>query len=120
MTFSVAWEDYLQELRTGISAKTKRPYSTRYIADHINLSSRGGESKKSQGPTSAGPLASLLNLPLSELTPDYIAAWLSTERQNRPTVTAHAYRLLRAFIKWSNYQKNIKGSFLAIWHKITT
>lgn len=110
MTFSVAWEDYLQELRTGISAKTKRPYSTRYIADHINLSSRGGESKKrGQGPTSAGPLASLLNLPLSELTPDYIAAWLSTERQNRPTVTAHAYRLLRAFIKWSNYQKKYQG-----------
>lgn len=110
VTFSVAWEDYLQELRTGISAKTKRPYSTRYIADHINLSSRGGESKKrGQGPTSAGPLASLLNLPLSELTPDYIAAWLSTERQNRPTVTAHAYRLLRAFIKWSNYQKKYQG-----------
>jgi hypothetical protein len=49
VTFSSAWEDYLQELRTGISAKTKRPYSTRYIADHINLSSRGGESKKEAG-----------------------------------------------------------------------
>lgn len=93
-----------------ISAKTKRPYSTRYIADHINLSSRGGESKKrGRGPTSAGPLASLLDLPLSELTPENIAAWLSTERQNRPTVTAHAYRLLRAFIKWANYQKKYQG-----------
>lgn len=110
VTFSTAWEDYLQELRAGISAKTKRPYSTRYIADHLNLSSRGGESKKrGQGSTSAGPLASLLDLPLSELTPEYIAAWLSTERQNRPTVTAHAYRLLRAFIKWANYQKEYLG-----------
>ena len=55
VTFSSAWEDYLQELRTGISAKTKRPYSARYIADHVNLSSRGGESKKrGRGPTSAG------------------------------------------------------------------
>ncbi|HCS0281681.1 TPA: site-specific integrase [Enterobacter hormaechei subsp. xiangfangensis] len=110
VTFSSAWEDYLQELRTGISAKTKRPYSARYIADHVNLSSRGGESKKrGRGPTSAGPLASLLDLPLSELTPENIAAWLSTERQNRPTVTAHAYRLLRAFIKWANYQKKYQG-----------
>lgn len=109
-TFSIAWEDYLEELRTGISAKTKRPYSARYIADHINLSSRGGESKKrGRGPTSAGPLASLLDLPLSELTPENIAEWLSTERQNRPTVTAHAYRLLRAFIKWANYQKKYQG-----------
>ncbi|HDS8779863.1 TPA: integrase family protein [Klebsiella michiganensis] len=110
VTFSSAWEDYLHELRTGISAKTKRPYSARYIADHVNLSSRGGENKKrGQGPTSAGPLASLLNLPLSELTPVNIATWLSTERQNRPTVTAHAYRLLRAFIKWANYQKEYQG-----------
>ena len=109
-TFSSAWEDYLDELRTGISAKTKRPYSARYIADHVNLSSRGGESKKrGRGPTSAGPLASLLDLPLSELTPENIAEWLSTERQNRPTVTAHAYRLLRAFIKWANYQKKYQG-----------
>lgn len=110
VTFSIAWEDYLQELRTGISAKTKRSYSTRYVSDHINLSSRGGENKKrGQGPTSAGPLASFLDQPLSELTPDNIAAWLSTERQNRPTVTAHAYRLLRAFIKWLNYQKKYQG-----------
>ncbi len=110
VTFTSAWEDYLEELRTGISAKTKRPYSARYIADHINLSSRGGESKKrGRGPTSAGPLASLLDLPLSELIPENIAAWLSTERQNRPTVTAHAYRLLRAFIKWANYQKKYQG-----------
>ncbi|MDM7252707.1 integrase family protein, partial [Klebsiella grimontii] len=110
VTFSSAWEDYLHELRTGISAKTKRPYSARYIADHVNLSSRGGENKKrGQGPTSAGPLASLLDLPLSELTPVNIATWLSTERQNRPTVTAHAYRLLRAFIKWANYQKEYQG-----------
>ena len=110
VTFTSAWEDYLEELRTGISAKTKRPYSTRYIADHINLSSRGGESKKrGRGPTSAGPLASLLDLPLSELTPENIAAWLSTERQNRPTVTAHGYRLLGAFIKWANYQKKYQG-----------
>lgn len=110
ITFTSAWEDYLEELRTGISAKTKRPYSARYIADHINLSSRGGESKKrGRGPTSAGPLASLLDLPLSELTPENITAWLSKERQNRPTVTAYAYRLLRAFIKWANYQKKYQG-----------
>ena len=97
-------------MRTGISEKTKRPYSARYIADHVNLSSRGGESKKrGRGPTSPGPLASLLDRPLSELTPENIAEWLSTERQNRPTVTAHAYRLLRAFIKWANYQKKYQG-----------
>ena len=46
ITFSDAWEDYIKELRTGVSAKTKRPYSPRYITDHVNLSRRGGDTKK--------------------------------------------------------------------------
>ncbi|WP_223878637.1 MULTISPECIES: tyrosine-type recombinase/integrase [Pectobacterium] len=108
--FSAAWEEYIHELKTGISAKTKRPYSPRYITDHINLSSRGGDTRKrGSGSTTAGPLASLLNVPLSEFSPETIAEWLNVERKNRPTVTAHAYRLLRAFIKWLNYQKEYQG-----------
>lgn len=105
ITFSDAWEDYIKELRTGVSAKTKRPYSPRYITDHVNLSRRGGDTKKiGIGPTTSGPLACFLEIPLSELTPEVIAAWLNVERQCRPTVTAHAYRLLRAFFKWASYQ----------------
>ncbi len=76
--------------------------------------------KEAGAQPTAGPLASLLDLPLSELTPENIAAWLSTERQNRPTVTAHAYRLLRAFIKWANYQKKYQGIIHGILHKIIT
>lgn len=114
VTFSEAWEDYIKELKTGISAKTKRPYSSRYVTDHINLSSRGGVSKKSGGgDTTSGPLASLLDLPLAELTPEVIATWLSTERETRPTVTAHAYRLLRAFVKWTSFQKSYQHAIPA-------
>jgi integrase len=109
-TFSCAWDDYIQELKTGISAKTKRPYSERYITDHVNLASRGGDTKKrGKGATSAGPIAGLLDLPLSELTASTISEWLTKERHNRPTVTAHAYRLLRAFIKWMSYQPKYQG-----------
>lgn len=108
--FSVAWEDYLKELETGISAKTKRPYSPRYLADHIRLSKRGGNAKKvGDGLTIAGPLACLLDLPLSELIPDLIAEWLKTERQTRPTVTANAYRVLRTFVKWANAHSEYRG-----------
>ncbi|WP_048796115.1 MULTISPECIES: tyrosine-type recombinase/integrase [Serratia] len=110
VTFSSAWSDYIDELKTGISAKTKRPYSERYITDHLHLASRGGELKKrGKGSTIAGPIACLLDLPLSELTASVISDWLSKERRNRPTVTAHAYRLLRAFIKWMSYQPNYQG-----------
>ncbi|PJE89638.1 tyrosine-type recombinase/integrase [Yersinia mollaretii] len=108
--FSAAWEEYLKELKTGISAKTKRPYSPRYLADHIRLSDRGGNARKiGDGLTIAAPLAFFLDLPLSEISPVLITEWLTRERQTRPTVTANAYRVLRTFLKWVNDHKLYQG-----------
>lgn len=108
--FSAAWEEYLMELKTGISAKTKRPYSPRYLADHIRLSDRGGNMRKvGSGLTIAAPLAFFLDLPLSEISPVLITEWLSRERQTRPTVTSNAYRALRTFLKWVNDHKLYQG-----------
>lgn len=110
MLFRDAWDEYISELKTGISSKTKRPYSNRYIADHINLSNSGGDSKiRGSGVKVSGPLAFFLDLPLSSITTSTIAEWLSIERQARPTTTAHAYRLLRAFIRWLNSQQRYKA-----------
>ncbi|EOL8878895.1 tyrosine-type recombinase/integrase [Enterobacter mori] len=108
--FSVVWEEYLEELKTGISAKTKRPYSQRYLADHIRLSDRGGNAKKvGNGITIAAPLAYFLDLPLCEITSVLVADWLTRERQTRPTVTANAYRILRTFLKWVEDHKQFRG-----------
>lgn len=103
VTFATAWSEYIEELKTGISYKTKRPYSKRYIIDHENLASRGGE-KKSRGNTLtvAGPLAPLLDICLNGLSVQVITEWLQRERNKRPSNTAHAYRLLRAFTRWLN------------------
>ncbi|MCW6636630.1 tyrosine-type recombinase/integrase [Yersinia ruckeri] len=108
--FSAAWEEYLNELKTGISAKTKRPYSPRYLADHIRLSDRGGNARKiGDGLTIAAPLAFFLDLPLSDISPVLITEWLTRERQTRPTVTANAYRVLRTFLKWVNDHNLYQG-----------
>lgn len=108
--FSAAWEDYLEELKTGISAKTKRHYSPRYLADHIRLSDRGGNARKvGNGLTIAAPLACLLDLPLCELSSTLITDWLTKERQTRPTVTANSYRILRTFLKWIEEHKLYQG-----------
>lgn len=110
VTLSVVWEEYLEELKTGISAKTKRPYSQRYLADHIRLSDRGGNPKKvGDGLTMAAPLAYFLDLPLSEITPILVTDWLTRERQTRPTVTANSYRILRTFLKWVEDHKYFQG-----------
>jgi integrase len=39
-------------------------------------------------------------LKLSALTAKTVAAWLADEARERPTNAAHAYRLLKAFIRW--------------------
>lgn len=110
VTFSTAWEEYLKELETGISAKTKRPYSKRYLTDHVRLSDRGGNPRKiGQGITMAGPLAYYLDQALSDLSPALVAEWLTRERQTRPTVTANAYRILRTFLNWLKDHKQYQG-----------
>ena len=108
--FSTAWEEYLKELDAGISAKTKRPYSKRYLADHVRLSDRGGNPRKvGKGVTIAGPLAYFLDLALSDLSPTLVTEWLKRERQTRPTVTANAYRILRTFLNWLEGHKQYQG-----------
>ncbi|WP_159878806.1 tyrosine-type recombinase/integrase [Aquitalea denitrificans] len=100
-TVADAWADYLHHLQTTVSAKTKRPRSARYLADHINLAAAGGETKqRGKGKTVAGPLHPLMALPISELSDKTVASWLNDEAAERPAVAAHAYRLLRAFVAW--------------------
>ena len=110
VAFSSAWNEYLEELKTGISAKTKKTYSSRYLADHVRLSDRGGNAKKvGKGLTMAAPLAYFLDLPLIEITPSLVTDWLTRERQTRPTVTANSYRILRTFLKWVKDNEQYQG-----------
>lgn len=47
-----------------------------------------------------GILYPLLQLPLAQLDSDRIRSWLKDEAEKRPTQTALAFRLLRAFLNW--------------------
>jgi Site-specific recombinase XerD len=110
-TVGDAWADYLDYLRTALSPKTKKPRSARYLADHIALAAPGGEPlKRGEGKTVRGPLAPLMPLKLSALTAKTVAAWLVDEAQERPTNAAHAYRLLKAFIRWCGGQDEYAGT----------
>ena len=109
-TVADAWADYLEYLRTKISPKTKKPRSERYLADHAALAAPGGEERKrGSKKTTRGPLAPLMDLGLSELTAGKIAAWLESEAVVRPTNAAHAFRLLKAFIRWCDGHDTYAG-----------
>lgn len=85
-------------------------WGKRHVADHDNLSSRGGKAlKRGIGKTKPGPLASLLDAKLSELTGERIAKWLTSETMTRPTSSALAFRLLRGCLNWCESEKEYAG-----------
>ncbi|SFU93907.1 tyrosine-type recombinase/integrase [Pseudoduganella namucuonensis] len=95
LTLGDVWPLYL--------AARKPRWGERHYQDHVNLAAEGGQPKKrGKGETVAGPLAPLMPLRLSELTPTRIAEWLEAEAAARPTNAAQSFRKLRALIRWAD------------------
>lgn len=95
VTLGKAWPIYIDA--------NKSSWGARHLADHVRLASLGGnERARSKKLTMSGPLASLFDVPLSELSGTRIAEWLASESITRPTSTALSFRLLRAFMRWAD------------------
>ncbi|MBI5329040.1 MAG: integrase family protein [Betaproteobacteria bacterium] len=103
VTVSEAWSAYV-EARRG-------KWSARHLSDHEEFA-RGGDiqRKRGTGTLKAGPLAALMPHRLNDLTAAKVATWLDNETQTRPTKAALAYRLLRAFLRWSAGHDDYKAS----------
>ena len=102
LTLGIVWPLYIE-------ARRKR-WSEWSIRDHENIALAGGIEKiRGKGLTEAAPLASLLNVKLSDLTGIRIAAWLAIEAETRPTRAALAFRLLSVFINWCDSQAEYAG-----------
>ena len=96
VTVGEVWTTYLEARRLQ--------WGERHYKDHETLSKAGGEVAKrgtrGRGVTIAGPLYSLLALPLRELDAPTIEAWAARETKTRPTPARLAWRLLKAFLSW--------------------
>jgi integrase len=103
VTVSTAWDVYLEA--------RKAKWSPRHLADHEEFA-RGGDiqRRRGAGTLKAGPLAALMPLKMKDLTAAKVGAWLDEETKTRPTKAALAYRLLRAFIRWSAGHDDYKAS----------
>lgn len=103
ITLADVWSHY-------IKANTGR-WGEKHLAAHERLVHRGGEPRvrAKVKVTVPGPLAALLDVRLSELTADRLAAWIEQENTSRPTVTALAFRMLRACINWCDEQPKYAG-----------
>lgn len=102
VTLGEAWPAYIEARRHA--------WGEAHLAEHIATAHVGGEKKKrGKGLTEPGPLAALLPVKLSELTPKRIQAWLSKESATRATRTALAFRCLRAFANWCEESEYYAG-----------
>jgi integrase len=102
LTLGMVWSLYIE-------ARRKR-WSEWSIRDHENIARVGGVKKiRGKGLTEDAPLASLLNVRLSDLTGIRIAEWLAIEAETRPTRAALAFRLLSGFINWCDSQAEYAG-----------
>jgi integrase len=101
-TLAEAWAVYI-EARRG-------KWSQRHYADHVDIAKAGGEKrKKGKGKIKAGPLAQLMPLKLSELTPELVQSWAKMESKSRGARARLAFSLLRAFLNWCNQNPDYKG-----------
>lgn len=102
VTLGMVWPLYV-ELR-------RKRWSEWHIRDHENVVRVGGVQKvRGKGLTEPGPLASMLDVRLSDLTGKRIGVWLAAEVEIRPTQAALAFRLLSVFINWCDSQDEYAG-----------
>ena len=88
--FKDVWFEYL---------KARQPnWRPRSYQDHIELS-RGGYDPEKNSVYTSQPIFQLFEYKLSELTADVLCDWLD-HNDFRPTTSAKAYRLTRAFLNW--------------------
>lgn len=106
ITFGHVFAEYIDS--------NKHLWSPRHLKDHIVLSHRGGEVKvRGKGLTIPGVMASILDIPLIELTSDTLIDWQTKEAQTRPGRAALAFRITRSCINWCqehNVYKNLIDS----------
>lgn len=105
LTVGEVWTDYIEK---------RRPFwGDLHYRDHLDKakagglpSGRRGDSKKLTKP---GPLATLMPIPLKELTQPAIEAWAANEGKTRPSSARLAWRLLTVFLTWCGEQPEYAG-----------
>jgi len=102
VTFGEAWDEYVES--------RKSHWGSRHHFDHVRLSAPGGiQRRRAKTLTRPGPLAALRPIRLGELTGERTSSWLRAEAAQRPTVSALAFRLFRAFVHWADDAPAYRG-----------
>lgn len=103
-TLADAWAVYMEARRNH--------WSERHLSDHEDIAKPGGEAakrRKAGVKIQPGPLASLMDTKLIDLSPEKIQTWAAAESRKRASRTRLAFSLLRAFVNWCEYNPDFSG-----------
>ena len=105
LTVGDVWPIYLTEGRK----KGNEKWKPRYVEDLRKMASLGGEPKKrGAGVTTPGPIAPLLPLRLSAITPDVLIKWHEREARRGAAQAARAVQMFSGFLRWCGSEADYK------------
>lgn len=97
VTVGEVWPVYLEQGKP----RRKDAWKPRYVADLIKMAALGGIPKKrGTGVTKPGPLASLMLMPLAQVTQDTMRDWYLAEAKNGPVQATRAMAMFSGFLTW--------------------
>jgi integrase len=93
VTLAIIWDAYVKERAPN--------WSAHHLVAHRKITQPGGEKRK-RGPglTVAGPLATLMNIRMCDLSMERVEEWARGESLARPSSGRLAIRLLKACLNW--------------------
>jgi len=110
ITLGDVWPEYIADRM----ATREGGWSEVHIASHRKMMQAGGEARKRGTElTQPGPLFSLSEVRLVDLTAERIEAWAKVESKARPASARLAWRLLKACMTWCGTHKTYSTVVLA-------
>lgn len=102
VTFGDSWDRYIKN--------RKSKWSERHYSDHERMVHLGGkERKRSSKLTEPGVLASMINMRLVDINPEFVSEWAKVEGAKRGGQARLAHRHLKAFFSWCITDKLLKA-----------
>ncbi len=101
VTVQSAWLEYIEARKSN--------WGTHHLLKHERAMQRAGIARQNGGVTVAGELESLADTRLHELTSELVADWAKCEALTRPSSSAIALSMMRAFLAWCQSHKEYKS-----------
>lgn len=101
VTVQLAWLEYIESRKSN--------WGSHHLLKHERAMQRAGLTRQNGGVTVAGELESLADTRLVDLNSELVTEWAKREAATKPSSSAIALSMLRAFLVWCQSHKEYKA-----------